>query len=94
MKRILIGLALGSLLALNVASVAAASIISLGQLDGVLYPDTQTSLTVIDTGSRQSARLRALDAVFYPDSFGTEGGWQMPDVGCDLAADQCFGSGV
>lgn len=94
MKRILIALALGSLLALNVVSVAAARSISLGQLDSELYPDNQTTLTVIDTGSRQSARLRAIDAVFYPDSFGDERGSQMPDIGCDVAADQCFGSGI
>lgn len=80
MKRILIGLIFGSVLALNVASVAAARIVDLGQLDAELYPDTHTSRSVIDTRSDWSARLRAIDAVFYPDSYGAEDLWQMPNV--------------
>ena len=36
---------------------------------------------MVDDGqSRLSARLRAIDAVLYPDSFGAEGGWQMPSL--------------
>lgn len=94
MKRLLITLALGSLLALN-ASVAAAkvSIIGLPTID--LIPDGGSTRTVVDAGSKLSARLRAIDAVFYPDSFGAERGWQLPDVACDIVtADQCFGTGV
>lgn len=86
MKRILIGLILGSVLALNLASLAAARISDLGLLDSEPYPDTPSSLTVIDTGSRQSARLRAIDAEFYPDSFGAENVWQMPAVEYQVAA--------
>ena len=94
MKRILIALVLGSLLALNVASVAAAKVISLGQLNAELYPDAGSTRTVIDAGSRLSARLRAIDSVFYPDSFGAGDLWQMPDVDYQVAeyADDCSGS--
>ncbi len=76
MKRIVIGLILGSVLALNLASVAAARISDL----------SLPSLTVIDPGSQQSARLRAIDAEFYPDSFGAENVWQMPAVEYQVAA--------
>lgn len=93
MKRVLIALTLGSLLTLSGASVAAGRIISLGQLDAELYPDMGSTRTVVDAGSRLSARLRAIDAVLYPDSFGAER-MQLPDVGCDVAADQCFGMAV
>ena len=86
MKRILIGLILGSVLALNLASLATAKVIDVGQLGSELYPGTDSSLTVIDTGSRQSARLRAIDAEFYPDTFGAENVWQMPNVEYQVAA--------
>ena len=66
MKRIVIALVLGSLLALSVASVAAAKQVIVGQLTGEIYADSASTLTVIDQGSRLSARLRAIDAVFYP----------------------------
>jgi hypothetical protein len=79
-KRIIIGLILGSLLALNAGSLAAARIVDLRQLDAELYPDTQVSLTVIDPGPRQSVRLRAIDAMFYPDSLGLDDRWQMPTI--------------
>ncbi len=79
MKWILI-LILGSVLAFNLASLATATATDLGPLDPELYPDTDSSLTVIDTESRQSARLRAIDAEFYPDTFGAENVWQMPNV--------------
>jgi hypothetical protein len=79
-KRILIALVLGSLLALSAASVAAAKVTGIGHVDAEVIPDSGLTLTVIDQGSRLSARLRAIDAVFYPDSFGAEGAWQMPDV--------------
>jgi hypothetical protein len=94
MKRIVIVLVLGSLLALSVASGAAAKQVIVGQLNGEVYPDSASTLTVIDQGSRLSARLRAIDAIFYPDSFGSELR-QMADVGCEApTTDQCFGSGV
>ena len=80
MKRILIALVLGSLLALSAASVAAAKVTGIGHVDAEVIPDMEPTLTVIDQGSRLSARLRAIDAVLYPDSFGAEGGWQMPSL--------------
>ena len=66
MKRTLIVLILGSLLALSVASVAAAKQVIVGQLNGEVYADSASTLTVISQGSRLSARLRAIDAVLYP----------------------------
>lgn len=66
MKRIVIALVLGSLLALNVASTAAARQVIVGQLTDEVYADSATTLSVIDQGSRLSARLRAIDAVLYP----------------------------
>lgn len=94
MKRIVIAGVLGSLLALSVASGAAAKQVIVGQLNGEVYPGSASTLTVIDQGSRLSARLRAIDATFYPDSFGAELR-QTPDVGCQApTTDQCFGSGV
>jgi len=94
MKRIVIALVLGSLLALSMASGAAAKQVIVGQLTGEVYPDNASTLTVIDQGSRLSAHLRAIDAIFYSDSFGAEL-QQMPDVGCEApTTDQCFGSGV
>ena len=80
MKRTLIALVLGSLLTLSVASVAVTKVISIGQLNAELYPDSGSARTGIDAGSRLSARLRAIDAVFYPDSFGAEGAWRMPKI--------------
>lgn len=85
MKRILIALVLGSLLALGVASVASAKVIGIGQLNGESYTDTVSTRTVIDAGSRQLARLRAIDATFYPDSFGATGAWMIPDVNYQVA---------
>ena len=78
MKRILIALALGSLLALSVASVAAAKQVIVGQLTGEVYADSASTLTVIDQGSRLSARLRAIDAVLYPSEV------EFPACGVDL----------
>ena len=66
MKRIVIALVLGSLLALSMASAAAAKQVIVGQLTGEVYADSASTLTVIDQGSRLSARLRAIDAVLYP----------------------------
>jgi len=79
-RRILIALVLGTLLALSVASDAAArvSIIGLPNMDR--FADNGSTRTVIDAGSRLSARLRAIDAMLYPDSFGATGAWMMPDV--------------
>ena len=80
MKRFFIAPLLGSLLALGAVSLAA--------------PDATSTRTVIDTGSRLDTRLRAIDGVLFPDSFGAEPR-QMPDVGCEApTTDQCFGSGV
>ncbi len=84
MRRTLIAIVLGSLLALSVASVAAAKV-SVGHLNAELYPDTVSTRTVIDAGSRHLARLRALDAMLYPDSFGATGAWMMPDVNYQVA---------
>jgi hypothetical protein len=92
-KRALIALVLGSLLVLSSASVAAAKAISLGQLNAQLYPDTGSARTVIDE-TRSHARLRAIDMMFYPDSIGAERTSLLPDVGCDIAPDQCFGTAV
>lgn len=79
MKRIIIALILGSVLVLNLVTVAAARIADVGRPDA--QPDTQTSLTVSDTReSTLSIRLRAIDAVLYPDSLGAEDLWQMPDA--------------
>lgn len=66
MKRIVIALVLGSLLALSVASVAAAKQVIVGQLTGEVFAESASTLTVIAQGSRLSARLRAIDAVLYP----------------------------
>ena len=80
MKRFFIAPFLGSLLALGAVSLAA--------------PDASSSRTAVDTGSRLDTRLRTLDGVLFPDSFGAELR-QMPDVGCEPpTTDQCFGSGV
>lgn len=65
--------------------MATARVISLGQLNAELYPDMGSTRTVIDAGSRLSARLRAIDAMFHPDSFGAERVWQMPDVNYQVA---------
>lgn len=94
MKRTIIALVLGSLLALSFASVAAAKAIGLGQVNAELYPYSGSARTVIDNGSRSVARLRAIDAMFYPEFFGAERGRQLPDVGCDVAPDQCFGVAI
>ena len=80
MKRVLIALTLGSLLTLSGASLAVGKVISLGQLDAELYPDMGSTRTVVDVGSRWNARLRAIDAMFYPDSLGAADLWQMPNV--------------
>ena len=73
MKRILIAAVLGTLLALSVASVAAAKVSIIGLPNADRYADSGSTRTVIDAGSRLSARLRAIDAMFYPDSFGATG---------------------
>jgi hypothetical protein len=94
-KRNLIALVLGTLLALNVASIAAAKVSIVGLPNTDLIPDSGSSRTVIDAGSRLSARLRAIDAFFYPDTYGAESGPRILDVSCEiLTADRCFGSGV
>ncbi len=80
MKKTLVALVLGTLLALSVASVAAAKVSIIGLPNTDLIPDSGSTRTVIDAGSKLSARLRAIDSVFYPDSFGAEGAWQMPNV--------------
>ena len=80
MKRFFIAPLLGSLLALSAIALAA--------------PDTSSTRTAVDTGSRLDTRLRAVDEVLFPDSFGAELR-QMPDIGCEApTTDQCFGSGV
>jgi len=79
-KRFFIAPLLGSLLALGAVSLAA--------------PATSSTRSPVDTGSRPDTHLRAIDRVFFPDSFGAELR-QMPDVGCEApTTDQCFGSGV
>jgi hypothetical protein len=65
-KRILIALVLGSLLALSAASVAAAKVTGIGHPDAEIVPDSDWAPAVIELGSRLSARLRAIDAVLYP----------------------------
>jgi len=84
-KRNLIALVLGTLLALNVASVGAAKVSIVGLPNTDLIPDSGSSRTVIDAGSKLSARLRAIDAMFYPDTFGAEGAWMIRDVNCQIA---------
>jgi hypothetical protein len=79
-KRFFIAPLLGSLLALSAVSLAA--------------PGTSSTPAVVDSGSRLDTRLRAIDGVLFPDSFGAELR-QMRDVGCEApTTDQCFGSGV
>jgi hypothetical protein len=63
--RILIALVLGSLLALSVASVAAAKVTGIGHPDAEIIADSEWAPTIIEQGSRLSARLRAIDAVLY-----------------------------
>src|SRR5436309_12980371 len=79
-KRILIALVLGTLLALSVASDAAArvSIIGLPNMDR--FADNGSTRTVIDAGARLSARLRAIYAMVYPESFGATGAWLVRGV--------------
>ena len=80
MKRFITAPLLGSLLALSAIALAA--------------PDTSSARAVVNTGSRLDTRLRAIDGVLFPASFGAELR-QMPDVGCEApTTDQCFGSGV
>lgn len=80
MKRFITAPLFGSLLALSAIALAA--------------PDTSSARAVVNTDSRLDARLRAIDEVLFPDSFGAELR-QMPDVGCEApTTDQCFGSGV
>ena len=80
MKRFFIAPLLGSVLALGAVALAA--------------PNTGSARAVVDAGSRLDMRLRAIDGVLFPDSFGAELR-QMPDVGCEApTTDQCFGSGV
>ena len=78
MKRIVIAGVLGSLLALSVASGAAAKQVIVGQLNGEVYPDSASTLTVIDQGSRLSAHLRAIDAVLYPQEVEFPECWADP----------------
>ena len=78
MKRILIALVLGSLLALSTASVAAAKQVIVGQLNGEAYADSASTLSVIAQGSRLSARLRAIDAVLYPYEVELPACWASP----------------
>ena len=80
MKRILIALVLGTLLALSVASDAAARVSIIGLPDVDRFADNGSTRTLIEAGTRLSARLRAIDAMLYPDSFGAAGAWMMPDV--------------
>jgi hypothetical protein len=65
-KRLLIALVLGSLLALSAASVTAAKVTGISHPDAEIIPDSEWAPTVIEQGSRLSARLRAIDAVLYP----------------------------
>jgi len=84
-KGILIALVLGTLLALSVASVAAAKVSIIGLPNADRFADSGSTRTVIDAGSRLSARLRAIDAMFYPDSFGATGAWMVRDVDYQVA---------
>jgi hypothetical protein len=59
MKRIVIGLVLGALMALSLATGASARTTGLGDLNQMLYPETVTT-------SAWSARLISLDNDFYP----------------------------
>ncbi len=85
MKSILIALVLGTLLALSVASVAAAKVSITGLPNVDRFADNGSTRTVIDAGSRYNARLRAIDAMFYPDSFGATGTWMIRDVNYQVA---------
>ena len=85
MKRILIALVVGTLLALSVASDAAAKVSIIGLPNFDRYPDAGSTRTVIDAGSRQRAHLRALDAMLYPDSLGTTGAWMIRDDNYQVA---------
>jgi hypothetical protein len=84
-KRILIGLVLGTLLALSVASDGAARVSITGLPNFDRDPDIGSTRTVIDAGSRQRAHLRAIDAMFYPDSLGATGAWMIRDVNYQVA---------
>jgi hypothetical protein len=77
-KRIIIALVLGSLLALSMASVAAAKVTGVGHPDAEIVPDSDFAPTVIEQGSRLSARLRAIDAVLYPYSV------ELPECWADV----------
>ena len=85
MKNLLIALILGTLLALSVASVAAAKVSIIGLPNADRYADSGSTRTVIEAGSRLSARLRAIDAMLYPDSFGATGAWMIRDVNYQVA---------
>jgi len=84
-KSILIALVLGTLLALSVASVAAAKVSITGLPNVDRFADNGSTRTVIDAGSRYNARLRAIDAMFYPESFGATGAWMIRDVNYQVA---------
>src|SRR5438093_11064514 len=79
-KRILTALVLGTLLALSVASDAAARVSIIGLPDVDRFADNRSTRTLIEAGTRLRARLRAIDAMLYPDSFGATGACTMPDV--------------
>jgi hypothetical protein len=81
----LVATVLGSLLSLSVGSVALARVIGIGQPSHEIYPDAGSTRTVIDAGSRYNTRLRAIDAMFYPDSFGATGAWMIRDVNYQVA---------
>ena len=85
MKRTLIALVLGTLLALSVASDAAAKVSIIGLPNFDRYPDVGSTRTVIDAGSRRQARLRVIDAMLYPDSLGATGAWMIRDVNYQVA---------
>jgi len=61
MKRIVIGLVLGALMALGLATGASARTITLEDLNAMLYPQPAT-LTA------QAAHIAMLDSVLYPDA--------------------------
>jgi hypothetical protein len=77
-KRVLIALVLGSLLLLSAASLAAAKVTGISHPDAEIIPDSEWAPSVIEQGSRLSARLRAIDAVLYPSAV------EFPEYRADL----------
>jgi hypothetical protein len=80
-KRILIALVLGSLLALSASSIAAAKVADIGHPDAAIIPDSEWAPALIEQGSRLSARLLAIDAVLYP----SEVEWMVCGTDIELA---------